>query len=181
MGYKPTSKMQIIAIIAVVLLIIGGAFLILKKIGVFDSDINETKESYSSYAKFWEDVNNSVFIKDMPETATDFKYYNHQFETGYEEAVAFTIDSKGWFNVHNYYIDFFTEYNNAEKYIEEESMKLGFLDTEGLGFVKNIMGNDGGSFRVVRYANKGYQSSSYYLGVLYNKETGRVIIFEANR
>ncbi|MCR4846472.1 MAG: hypothetical protein K5865_07025 [Eubacterium sp.] len=48
MGFKPTGKMQLVAIIALVLLIIGAAFLILKKVGVFD-ETEKTVEDYSSY------------------------------------------------------------------------------------------------------------------------------------
>ena len=73
MGFKPTSKMQLVAIIAVVLLIIGAAFLILKKVGVFD-ETEKTVEDYSSYDEFRKDVNNSTFIDKIPATASDLRY-----------------------------------------------------------------------------------------------------------
>ena len=179
MGFKPTSKMQIVAIICVVLLIIGGAFLVLKKVGFFSSSEDKTTESYSSYADFRKDVNNSTFIDPIPEGTSDFKYYNHQFEDGYEEAVAFTADEKAWFTIHGYYMDFFKDYNSAEKYIEEEKIQIGFMDSEGLTYVNQLMGSGEGSYRIVRFARKDYSNSKYALGVFYNKETGRVVVFES--
>ncbi|MBO5609687.1 MAG: hypothetical protein J5929_04915 [Eubacterium sp.] len=178
MGFKPTSKMQLVAIIAVVLLIIGAAFLILKKVGVFD-ETEKTVEDYSSYDEFRKDVNNSTFIDKIPATASDLRYYNNQTETGYEEAVSFTVDNDGWFGIHSYYIDLFDDYKSSEKYIEEENMQVGFMDLEGLTFAKRLMVDGEGSFRVVRYARKGYSSATSRLGVLYNKDTGRVVIFES--
>ena len=52
-------------------------------------------------------------------------------------------------------------------------------DLEGLTFAKRLMVDGEGSFRVVRYARKGYSSATSRLGVLYNKDTGRVVIFES--
>ena len=180
MGYKPTSKMQIVAIIAVVLLIIGGAILILKKIGLFDSSEEFTKESYSSYDEFLKDVN-GTFINPLPDGASDFKYYVSKNEDSYDYIVSFTADSKCWFDIHNHYISYFTNYANSDKYIEEEEMKISFLDTEGLSEVKQMIAGDPGTYRIVRYAYSEGTSSGIknWTGVLYNKESGRVVIFDS--
>ena len=145
---------------------------------MFD-ETEKTVEDYSSYDEFRKDVNNSTFIDKIPATASDLRYYNNQTETGYEEAVSFTVDNDGWFGIHSYYIDLFDDYKSSEKYIEEENMQVGFMDLEGLTFAKRLMVDGEGSFRVVRYARKGYSSATSRLGVLYNKDTGRVVIFES--
>ncbi len=65
---------MLLALIGIVLLIIIGAFLILKKIGMTYISENGTKTDYESYSEFKSEVS-GFFPDPAPESAKDFKYY----------------------------------------------------------------------------------------------------------
>ena len=180
-GFKETSKGMIIAIIGIIAAIILFVVILLVKLGGADFFGSGIKESYDSYNEFHEDAGIGFFPDTAPDSAKNFKYYHKDKDDDRIDIVSFDVDNTDMNALKKKYSSEFSELGEFDSVAELKTVEGDFTEKEGIQVLDDFLTGTVTDYKILRYGRNTRSSYDEWLGIITNKDTGKVIIFDINK
>ncbi len=134
--------------------------------------------NYKNYNSFYKRSVTNFFPSELPDSATNVKYYYYSGMLDEKFGVSFVVDDEDYKELKHYYLYYYYPTKNSRSldYFFKQQLTDEFVHSERLDFIENIVEEELDQYTFMVYEKGTTEHYQIKSGGLYNDETNEFII-----